>query len=370
VEVRSLIDTATPATSAATETPGHVRPSRYRRSFHVGHIAQLRRIRSLIPPAIGVAAIVALILAIDPADFRRAIEHFNVALIPAIVAISLGYYVLQGIRWYFLLIEVGIRLRMRDVVLITMAGQATTLLPLGELTRALLVSEASGAEFGAAVATETVQELIYTFLLIVFAVPGLLAVPHALGGIIAILVFIAAIFIAMSWCPVYRWLRLGLVHTPLLRRVLHDVDELHNDMVVLSRRRGTVTWSWISALQAAAAITAFWLVAEAIAPGALSWKSAALVFAVSNVAGLLSLIPGGIGAYEASIVGLLVSLGVNPGVAAAIAVVQRLASQGLATGTGFASYAVARRRLHISGLGTIPMRADAELRQARATTGM
>ena len=81
-------------------------------------------------------------------------------------------------------------------------------------------------------------------------------------------------------------------------------------------------------------------------------RCAALVFAVSNVAGLLSLIPGGLGAYEGSVIGLLIGFGVNPGAAPAIAIIQRLASQGIATGAGFASYAVARRTLGVSGLGT------------------
>jgi uncharacterized protein (TIRG00374 family) len=113
-------------------------------------------------------------------------------------------------------------------------------------------------------------------------------------------------------------------------------------------------------------ITALWLVAQAVAPGQLSWQNAALVFAVSNVAGLLSLIPGGIGAYEGSIIGLLVGFGINPGVAAAIAVVQRLADKGIATAVGFTSYYVARRRLPISGLGTLTVQQPRERRQLAA----
>lgn len=339
-----------------TTAVGHLRHSRYRRTFRVGHLRDLRRLRSVIPPAIGLAALLALVLAIDPASFARAIKSFNVVLLPAIIAVSIAYYVVQGIRWHFLLIDVGIRMRMRDVVLLTLAGQATALLPLGELTRAVFVAQAAKVEFGAAVAAETVQELLYMFVLILFAIPGLLALPHALGGIIAVLVFMALVLGGMTWCPLYRWLRAGVAHTPLLRRALHQVDEVHNDLVVLMRKPGTIGWSWLSGVQAALMISTLWLVAEAVAPGQLSWKNAALVFAVSSVAGLLSLIPGGIGAYEGSIIGLLVGFGINPGVAAAIAVLQRVASQGITTAVGFAAYAIARRRLHISGLGTLTVR--------------
>ena len=338
---------------------GHLRHSRYRRTFHVGHIKDLHWLRSLIPPLLGLAAILALILAIDPASFAVAIRRFNVALLPAIIAVSVGYYVVQGIRWHYLLVDVGIRMRMRDIVLLTLAGQATSLLPLGELTRAVLVAEASKAEFGAAVAAETVQELLYMFVLLLFAIPGLLAVPHALGGIIVVILFIVGVLAGLTWCPMYRWLRLAVSKTPLIKRTLHQIDEIHNDLTILMRKPGTIGWSWLSAIQAAAMISTLWLVAQAVAPGQLSWANAALVFAVSSVAGLLSLIPGGIGAYEGSIIGLLVSLGINPGVAAAIAVLQRLASQGVATGVGFLTYEIARRTLHISGLGTLPVRTQA-----------
>jgi uncharacterized protein (TIRG00374 family) len=350
------------AMAASTQAPnrvqgrGHVRVSEVRRRLRVGRARELHLLRRFGPGAIGVAAILALVLGIDPSAFSRAVTHFRLPLLAPIVAVSVGYYLLQGVRWHQLLRAIGVPLRLGQTVLINFAGQATAVLPLGELTRAVLVTEATGTPFGAVVATVTVQELIYTMVLIVFGVPGLLGVPHALPGVVAALVLTALIFLSLSWCPLYRWLRAAVSHTPGIRRFLPDVDELHNDMVLLTRHRDTLTGAWISAAQAAFIITALWLVCEAVAPGVISWKSAALVFAVSNVAGALSLIPGGIGAYEASVVGLLVGLGMNPGTAAAVAVLQRVTDKGLATAIGFAGYAVARRRLGLTGLGSLPMR--------------
>ena len=338
---------------------GHIRLSRYRLSLRVGHVWELGWVKKAVPSLVGVAALVALVTAINPTQFWQALRHARLALFAPIVALSLLYYLLQGLRWQQLLRAVGARLRRRDTVLLNFAGQATALLPLGELTRAVLVSEAGGVEFGAVVATVTVQELIYTMVLIVFAAPGLLALQHAFAGVVVALALTMAIFVALTWCPAYRWLRLGVSHTPLLRRFLLDVDRLHNDTVLLLRDRDTLTGTWISALQAAGTITAFWLVAEALAPGRLSWVDAGFVYAVSNLAGALSLIPGGIGAYEASVVGLLVGVGLNPGAAAAVAIVQRVADKGLATALGFVTYAVARRTLHVSGLGTLPVRQEA-----------
>ncbi|HEV7677701.1 MAG TPA: lysylphosphatidylglycerol synthase transmembrane domain-containing protein [Candidatus Dormibacteraeota bacterium] len=355
--------TSDPTVSAPAR--GHFRVGRHVR-LRIGHAADLHWLKRFAPMALGVAALVALVLGIDPTGFRTAISHLDLRLVPAVVAVSVLYYLLQGVRWQGLLKDVGIRLPLGRTVLLNLAGQATALLPLGELTRAVLVSEAAAAEFGSVVATVTVQELIYTMVLILFAVPGLLTYQAAFAGVVAALVLTAVIFVSLTWCPAYRRLRWLVEHTPGLRRFLGEVDQLHNDTILLFRQRGTLTGTWISALQAACAITTLWLVAQAVAPGEISWEKAAVVFAISNVAGALSLIPGGIGAYEASVVGILVSFGMNPGVAAAVAVLQRLADKGLATGLGFGAYALAHRRFGISGLGTVPIRHAAPPELGRA----
>jgi uncharacterized protein (TIRG00374 family) len=75
--------------------------------------------------------------------------------------------------------------------------------------------------------------------------------------------------------------------------------------------------------------------------------------AASYVAGAVSLIPGGIGAAEASVVGLLVLSGVDPAAAIAAALLQRIADKGFATLMGFIAYAIARRRFHLSSLSAL-----------------
>src|SRR5207253_11387904 len=61
--------------------------------------------------------------------------------------------------WHLLLRNVGARGRITDNQLINLAGQAlTAVLPLGDLTRAVLATRSSGVEFGATAATVTIQE--------------------------------------------------------------------------------------------------------------------------------------------------------------------------------------------------------------------
>jgi uncharacterized protein (TIRG00374 family) len=123
---------------------------------------------------------------------------------------------------------------------------------------------------------------------------------------------------------------------------------LHRDACLLFRHPDTYRYLPLSALQAIAAVTLLWAVAQAVDPGKLSWTSAGFVYAVTQGAAWLSFSPGGLGAVEASTAGLLVLLGISFDVATAISVMQRLADKGLNTIIGWICYIVARRRYRLT----------------------
>lgn len=269
---------------------------------------------------------------------------FRVWSIPGIVGLSMLYYLLQGLRWQPLLRAVAVRLPLGRTMLLNLAGQATGLLPLGELTRAVLVSEAADAEFGTVVATITVQELVYTLIIIAAAVPGALGHPAAAEGIIAALAGTVIVLLILTVRALFRRV-IGVVRRiPVVRHIVPQAEELQRETVVLLRRPDTWLWSVLSIAGALVAISLFWLVVDSLQPGFLSWQDAAFVYAVSHVVGAISLSPGGLGGFEASAAGLLIAVGADPGTAAAAALVQRAADKGLATLAGLGAFLVARRR--------------------------
>jgi uncharacterized protein (TIRG00374 family) len=298
-----------------------------------------------------VGAVVALVVASNPGALGGVLVRFDLLLIPAILALSASFYILQGVRWYFLLRDIGAGISVGDSILLNIAGQSTAMLPLGELTRAVFASEASGeVEFGEVVATITVQELIFMLILILIAVPGVLSIHRALPGLIVALCGISFVMVMLLVPPCFHLVHRLVERTPVLRRFTGQVDHLRQDTVVLLHQWRTLGWSVLSLAGAGAGVTMFWLVVHGLSGADLSWPMASFVLAASYVAGAVSLIPGGIGAAEASVVGLLVVAGVDPATATAAALLQRLADKGFATLMGFVAYAIARRRFHLSGL--------------------
>jgi len=296
-------------------------------------------------------AIAALVVASNPGELGGDLSRFLLPAVPAILALSAAFYVLQGLRWYFLLRDVGARITIGDTILLNIAGQSTAMLPLGELTRAIFVTEVAGeVEFGDVVATVTVQELIFMLILIVIAVPGVLSVHRALAGLVVAVIGIAAVIAVLTVPPLFHLVHRVVERTPVLRRFTAQVDNLRDETVVLLQRPQTLVWSVISIAQAGLGISLFWLVVHGLQGSTLSWPMASFVLAASYVAGAISLIPGGVGAAEASVVGLLISVGIDPATATAAALLQRIADKGFATVMGFIAYGLARRRFQLSGL--------------------
>ena len=309
-----------------------------------------RRLGTWIAGGVGLAGVAALILVIDPSKLGSSLEHFDLVLIPAIVACSVGYYTLQGVRWQFLLRDVGVSLSWGETLSINLAGQVTTLLPLGELTRVVLAARQARAPFSDVLATVTVQELIYGLLLVVVAVPGLFEF-HVNPAIPIIAVVVAGLALAVLTVPSLFHLLHAMGERVLgVRRLLDPLDELHAETVELLHRPDTLGWSFIALAQVVAMSTAFWLVLSALAPGRLSWPEAASVYAVASIGGAISLIPGGLGASEATFAGVLIVAGLPPAPATAVALMQRVADQGVATVAGLVAYAYARHRYRLRRL--------------------
>ncbi|MGD0833104.1 MAG: lysylphosphatidylglycerol synthase transmembrane domain-containing protein [Candidatus Dormibacteria bacterium] len=306
--------------------------------------------RRLVPAVVGAATLAALLFVIHPSQVLAAVRGFDLRYLVGAIVLTALCCAVQGARWHFLLRAAGIRMRFHESVLISVSGQSVSaVLPLGDLTRALFASQATGASFGAAAATVTVQEMTFTTLLVLCAAPALLSVPGGwfllgivLGGIAATL---AVIIVPAA----YRWARRLLGRLPGSSRLVTQADELRRETVSLLIRPVVTVTAVIDLVRVLLITSAFLLVLRGLHLG-LGWPAALLAVAVAYVGGALSFLPGGIGANEASAVAVLVGLGVGAAPAAAAALIQRGLLTGVPSLTGLLAYTAVHRRLHLGSL--------------------
>jgi uncharacterized membrane protein YbhN (UPF0104 family) len=319
-----------------------------------------------IPLVLALLVIGSLIVASNPSRVGSAIERFHLSDLPIILALSVGYYVLQGVRWWTLLRIVTTKPPFGETVLMTLTGQATALLPLGELTRAILLARVTGIAVGSAIAAVTVQELLYSGLLIAAALPGSSRYYFARAGVAAALGGTVLVVVLLTVRPVFRRVRRQVARLPMVGHMMGAIDQLQADTVVLFENWRTYVWLWISAVQALMAVSLFYFVVNAIAPGRVDWVTAAFVYAISNVASAITLSPGSLGAFEATTAGLLVAAGGLPfGVATAAAVVHRLADKGLSALIGVSLFAYVRAHHRLQGVSLFDLRDTQTVRTPR-----
>jgi len=308
-------------------------------------------LKRIAPAVLGLAAIAVLVVLFNPAAVARALSRFPLAFIPAILILYLAIYGFQGVRWHYLLGDAGARLRLWESIVLNAAGQTiTAMVPLGDLTRAAFASEASGCDFGTVAATVTVQELTFNLMLILCALPVLLAFHLGMAVVVATLLGMAGIVVILTVSPVFCAVHHVVAHIPLLRRLLPAIDELQSETASLLHRPDTLGLSALDLGRALASVTVFWVVVEGLSPRTIEWTQAGFVLAIFSIGGAISLIPGGVGANEASVAGLLIAFGVDGGSAAGAALVQRLLLTGMAIALGVSAYAIARRRFKLGGL--------------------
>jgi hypothetical protein len=178
------------------------------------------------------------------------------------------------VRWWTLLRIVTTRPPLGETVLMTLTGQATALLPLGELTRAVLLARVTGIAVGSAIAAVTVQELLYSGLLIAAALPGSSRYYFARAGVAAALGGTVLVVVLLTVRPVFRRVRTLVARLPAVGHMMGAIDQLQADTVVLFENWRTYVWLWISAVQALMAVSLFYFVVNAIAPGRVDWVTA------------------------------------------------------------------------------------------------
>jgi uncharacterized protein (TIRG00374 family) len=301
--------------------------------------------KRVLPVLAGFGGVAGLVLVVNPRSVAAALTGFDVWALLPVLALAAVFYLLQGLRWHFLLRGVGVAGSVSEHQLINLAGQTmTAVMPLGDLTRALLASKRSGVAFGATAATVTIQELTFSLLVVVAAAPGLVRLPGGYLWMVAVLVGIAAVIAILTVPRLFQATRRTAAATPGLRRFSADIETLHHEACRLLRRPDVLAGSLLDLGRVMVATASLLFVLRGLHIASLGWWDVALVFAVSSVGGALSLLPGGVGANEASVVGVLLALGVSPAAAAAVALVQRLSLTALPTVGGALAYLALRRR--------------------------
>jgi uncharacterized protein (TIRG00374 family) len=297
--------------------------------------------------ALGVAVYLVLAILSDFGDLKEALANFDYALIPAILGLVFLSYAGRFLRWlyYLRILKVSVPVGLNAAIFA--AGLSMTISPgkLGEVVKSVFVRQASGAAISRTAPAVIAERATDGTGMVAWGFLGAFALGLPLA---TMLVFLA---VAALGIAVLRSKRLSLLaerallRLPLLDRFAPHLHDFHASSNELLGTRPLVVGTAISFLAWGLECLGVYLCAVALG-AEMPFLLVVFVFAVSSLVGVLSMLPGGIGAVEAGLAGQFVAVAGLPfGLAVALTFVIRLATLWFAAILGVAGLLVVRSLL-------------------------
>ena len=293
--------------------------------------------RLLVPAVLALLALVGLALYGDLREIRAELLAFDAGILVPVLGLSLVNYALRFLRWQMYLRELDVRLTPMRSLGVFLVGFVLSITPgkAGELGKAWLVRELGGGPAHRAVpavVAERVTDLLGILLLVAL---GASVLPEARWIGLGVFLVSALSVALLAWRPAAERALDGLERLPGIRHRVHLVRDVYDRFRGLLRPAPLTAALGLSIVAWGAEGAGLHLVLGSA--GEAGILGSVFDYALSTLAGAVSLLPGGLLASEASLAALLDLRGLEPAAAAAATLVIRAATLWFAVALGLAA---------------------------------
>ena len=315
-----------------------------------GHMSTL--IRRLVPGILfGFLVFVVLALVGDLRQVGGKVRAFRWELYPLVLGLTLFNYSLRFGKWHFYLRQIGVRdLPIRESARLFVGGFPLAVTPgkVGEVLKAVWILQKTGVPTARGVAVVVAERISDGLAVLLLSTVGVIASPRYWPAFAAVLVLLLGVVIISQIRPLALFL-LGVgERLPLVKRFVHALREFYEGSFTLFRPGATLLAVGLGMVSWLGEGIGMYVILRGLGvPGGWQTLSAA-VFALSFsiVIGAASTLPGGLGASEASIAGMLALLLHLPAdTAAAATLLIRLATLWFGVSLGLGVWAVSKDML-------------------------
>jgi uncharacterized protein (TIRG00374 family) len=307
------------------------------------------RNRLLIGLGLGILVTLGLAFWSDLSSLEQVLTRFRWEFFPLAIACTLFNYLLRFFKWHYYVRRIGARdLPVSDSARLFIAGFPLAMTPgkVGEALKALWLSEWSGVPFSRGLPVVLAERFSDGLAVLALSALGIFSFPDLWPAFLITLAGLLMIVVLSQIRPLMHAILQALERVPIIgskTRPLRDFYEagyqlLRPQPLFLAVALGTVSWLGEG--------IGFYLILLGLGlPASASiLSSAVFVLAVSTLVGSASALPGGVGAAEASITGLLLlTMTTDHAAAAAATLLIRLATLWFGVSLGLIVWAVTPR---------------------------
>jgi uncharacterized protein (TIRG00374 family) len=309
------------------------------------------KLRNRLLIGLGLGILVLLILAFwsDWNALEKVLLRFRWEFFPAALLCTLFNYVLRFFKWHYYVRRIGARdLPAPESARLFVAGFPLAMTPgkVGEALKALWLSEWGGVPFSRGLPVVLAERFSDGLAVLALSAFGVFSVPSLWPAFLATLILSLAVVILSQIRPLMLGVLRAMERLPLVGSKIHPLREFYEAGYRLLQPRplifavtlGTVSWL-------GEGVGFYWILLGLGLPASFSTlTSAVFVLAVSTLVGSVSTLPGGVGAAEASITGLLLlTLTTEAAAAGAATLLIRLATLWFGVSLGLIAWAATPR---------------------------
>lgn len=278
-------------------------------------------------------------------DALSSLELWRIGVVFGLVTVSYG---IRFLKWEYYLRELGIDVPPRSSLLVFVSGLMMVITPgkAGEVWKAWFLRDEQGVPVNRTAPVVGAERVTDLLALAAFAFLGVVVYRQSSATVIGVTaVFLGGVAL-LQWRTVCLRILALLETVPVVGSYADEIREFYESTYALFRPQPLGVALVISLIAWGIEGLALWIVLEGFVADA-SILLALFVFGLGSVVGAASLLPGGLGASEASMVGMLVVLNYSRPIAVSSTLVIRVGTlwYGAVLGTAvFVSYRYVRDR--------------------------
>lgn len=287
----------------------------------------------LIPIILSVAILVALVaLVTDPKKLVALMEGFQKINLLYFLLLMIGYEVVRGVQWHYLLMSMGIHVPIRTQIFVFAAGEITKSLPIGNYFQNYLLQQSKGTDFGRSSAATTIIVLTEVAVSLVGVV--ILGLGTWTGWLRPVIIVGVVVFLVAAWAY-HRWHHAGRApawireHKAMVK-VMDEFQQFKEGAADLVHPHTLAIETLLSAAYLLIAGVALYIVVRGLGIGTVSLWQALAVYFFSLAFSLIFPLPVDIGVLEVSAVGAFLAVGVSRNSAVGAVLINRVLSLGSA----------------------------------------
>ncbi len=268
-----------------------------------------------LAPGLVFGFIVFIILALigDLKQVGAQVMHFRWAYYPFVLLLTLFNYALRFIKFHYYLGQVGVHnFAWQESARLFVAGFPLAMTPgkVGEVLKGVWIEQKTGLPVARGVAVVVAERISDGLAVLMLSLLGVIAYPRYWPAFALLFGILAGVVIVSQIRPLaLKLLSLG-ERLPLLQKTVHTLREFYEGSFSLFRPRATLTGVGLGTISWLGEGLGMYLILLGLGVTP-SWKALLIaVFALSfaTAVGGASALPGGLGAAEASIAGILALL--------------------------------------------------------------